>query len=110
MAAFLLILKRTFNMKVSSLTFTIAWEIGSDRFLLDDFYKHADQQQFIYFTHQISFILIRNLGKRPSEKCSQFHQVHTGCHVCGCEQNRNYAGYGSLILLRSGVLGKMNIL
>ena len=89
-------------MKVSSLTLNIACHIGSDRFSLDLFYKYAKPGQFIYFTHTPFFYSYPDFGKAwPDGKYCQFHQVVTSCHICGQVPERNYGGYGTLLLQRT---------
>lgn len=106
---FLCSLKINF-MKASNLTLNIAWQITSDRFLLNDFYKHAEANQFIYFTHTPFFYSYPIFGKIwANSKACQFHQVNTCCHICGHVPERNYAGYGTLILQRSGQGNRMNL-
>ena len=86
-------------MKVSSLTLNIACHIGSDRFLLNLFYKYAEPGQFIYFAHTPFYYSYPDFGKAwPGGKVSQFHQVVTSCHICGQVPERNFAGYGTLLL------------
>jgi hypothetical protein len=97
-------------MKVSSLTLNVAWQITSDRMLLNDFYKYAVKDQFIYFTHTPFFYSYPIFGKIwPDGKSCQFQQVQACCSICGSEADRNYAGYGTLILLRTGLGSRMNI-
>ena len=97
-------------MKVSSLTFNIAWRIGSDRFQLDLFYKHAAPGQFINFTHTPFLYSYPAFGKIwPGNKYCQFHQVETCCHICSQAPERNFAGYGTLILQRSGIDTRMQL-
>ncbi len=89
-------------MKVCSLTFNIAWQIGSDRFLLDRFYKYAEPGQFIYFTHTHFLYSYPDFGKTwPGNQYCQFHQVDTYCRICGQAPERNYGGYGTLLLQRT---------
>ena len=89
-------------MKVSSLTLNIAWHIGSDRFLLDLFYKYANKGQFIYFAHTGFYYSYPDFGKTWADgKVCQFHQVTTCCHICGQVPERNYGGYGTLLLQRT---------
>ena len=89
-------------MKVSSLTLNIAWHIGSDRFLLNLFYKYAEPGQFIYFAHTSFFYSYPDFGKAwPDNQSCQFHQVNTCCHICGQPPERNYGGYGTLLLQRT---------
>ena len=98
-------------MKVSSLTFNIAWQIATDRFLLDVFYKHANPRQFIYFTHTPFFYTYPDFGKTWSDKkYCEFHQVDTFCHICGEAPNRNFAGYGTLLLQCTGAGNRMNLI
>jgi hypothetical protein len=97
-------------MKVSNLTLNIAWQLTSDRRLLNDFYQYAEGHQFIYFTHQPFFYSYPNYGRcwRDGKSC-QFHQVNTSCHICGEVPDRNFAGYGTLILQRSGTKNRMHL-
>ena len=95
-------------MKVSSLTLSVAWQITSDRHLLNDFYKFADRDHFIYFTHMPFYYSYPIFGKIwPDGKSCQFHQVNTCCHICGHVPDRNYAGYGTLLLQRTGADQRM---
>ena len=97
-------------MKVSSLTFNIAWQIGSDRFLLKQFCKYAEPGQFIYFTHTPFFYSYPAFGKAwPHGKYCQFHQVVTSCHICGQVPERNFAGYGTLLLQRTATGKRMDL-
>ena len=97
-------------MKVSSLTFNIAWQISSDRFQLILFYKHAVPGQFIYFTHTGFLYSYPAFGKTwPCDKYCQFHQVITCCHICSQVPDRNYGGYGTMILQRTGLGNRMNL-
>ena len=97
-------------MKVSNLTLNIAWQISSDRFQLDLFYKHAAPRQFIYFTHTPFLYSYPPFGKTwPGNKSCQFHRVETCCHICGQAPERNFAGYGTLILQRTGLVTRMNL-
>ena len=97
-------------MKTSVLTLTIARQLSSDWQLLNDFYKYADAGQWIYFTHTPFFYSFPSFGKPwPDGKPCQFHQVNTRCHICGQTADRNYAGYGTLILQRTGPGVRMNI-
>jgi len=97
-------------MIVSKLSLHVAWQITSDRSLLNDFCKYAEANQFIYFTHTPFFYSYPIFGKIwPDGKCCQFHQVNTCCHNCGLIPERNYAGYGTLILQRSGPGNRMNL-
>lgn len=97
-------------MNVSNLTLNIAWQITPDRSLLNQFYKHANANQFIYFTHQPFFYSYPIFGKIwATGKCCEFHQVNTCCHICGEVPNRNYAGYGTIILQRSGCKNRMDL-
>ena len=97
-------------MKVSSLTFNIAWQIGSDRFGLDFFYKNAAPGQYIYFTHTPFLYSYPGFGKTwVGNKSCQFHQVETSCHICGQAPDRNFAGYGTLILQWTGHGKRMNL-
>jgi hypothetical protein len=50
-------------MKVSCLTLNVAWQITSDRQLLNDFYKYTDVEQFVYFAHTPFFTTIQSLEK-----------------------------------------------
>jgi len=89
-------------MKISTLTYKIAWEITTNRFLLDHFYKNADQHNFICFFHQNFFYSYPAFGKKwPDGKYSEFHKLQTCCHICGEEPERNYAGYGMIFLQRT---------
>ena len=97
-------------MKISSLTFNIAWQIGSDRFLLNLFYKYAEPGQFIYFAHTPFYYSCPDFGKAwPDGKVSQFHQVATCCHICGQVPKRNYGGYGTLLLQHTGTGKRMDL-
>jgi len=97
-------------MKVSSLTLNIAWQIGSDRFQLDLFYKHATPGQYIYFTHTPFLYSYPDFGKSwVGNKSCQFHQVETCCHICGQAPERNFGGYGTLFLQRTGLGKRMNL-
>ena len=97
-------------MKVSSLTLNVAWHITSDRMLLNDFYKFAERDQFIYFTHTPFFYSYPIFGKIwPDGKACQFHQVNTSCSICGRVPDRNYAGYGTLLLQRTGADQRMKL-
>ena len=98
-------------MQVSSLTFNMAWQIGSDRFLLKQFCKYAEPGQFIYFTHTPFFYSYPDFGKAwPDGKVCQFHQVVTSCHICGQVPERNYGGYGTLLLQRTATGKRMDLL
>ena len=98
-------------MKVSSLTLNIACHIGSDRFLLNLFYKYAEPGQFIYFAHTPFYYSYPDFGKAwPGGKVSQFHQVVTSCHICGQVPERNYGGYGTLLLQRTATGKRMDLL
>ena len=98
-------------MKVCSLTFNIAWQIGSDRFLLKQFCKYAEPGQFIYFTHTPFYYSYPDFGKAwPDGKVCQFHQVVTCCHICGQVPVRNYGGYGTLLLQRTATGKRMDLL
>jgi len=89
-------------MKVCSLTFNIAWQIRSDRFLLKQFYKYAQPGQFIYFAHTPFYYSYPDFGKAWTDgKSCQFHQVKTCCSICGQVPERNYGGYGTLLLQRT---------
>ena len=89
-------------MKVCSLTFNIAWQISSDRFLLKQFYKYAEPGQFIYFAHTPFYYSYPDFGKAwPDNKYCEFHQVDTFCHICHQAPDRNYGGYGTLLLQRT---------
>ena len=97
-------------MKVSSLTFNIAWQIGSDRFLLKQFCKYAEPGQFIYFTHTPFFYSYPDFGKAwPDGKYCQLHQVVTSCHICGHVPERNFAGYGTLLLQRTATDKRLDL-
>lgn len=97
-------------MKVSALTLKIAWQLTTDRSLLNDFYKLAGANQFIYFTHTPFFYSYPIFGKIwPGGKSCQFHQVNTCCLICSHTPDRNYAGYGTLILHRTGPGARMNL-
>ena len=97
-------------MKVSSLTFNIAWQIGSDRLLLNLFYKHANPGQFIYFAHTPFYYSYPDFGKTwPDGNVCQFHQVATCCHNCGLVPERNYGGYGTLLLQHTGTGKRMDL-
>ena len=98
-------------MKVSSLTFNIAWEIGTDRFLLNLFHKHANPGQFIDFTYTPFFYTYPYFGtKWPGNKYCQFHELHTFCKICGQAPERNFAGYGSLQLQCTTNPRRMNLI
>lgn len=99
-----------YDMKVSSLTLNVAWQLNSDRSLLNEFYKYAEAHQFIYFTHTPFYYSYPIFGKiwRDGKSC-QFHQVNTCCHICGQVPDRNYAGYGTLLLQRTGADQRMDL-
>ena len=97
-------------MKVSNLTLNIAWRIGSDRVLLNDFYKDAEAHHYIDFIHQNFLYTYPAFGTTyPGGKYSQFHRVTTCCHICGYEPERNCGGYGGLYLQRTGPGKRMNL-
>lgn len=97
-------------MKVSNLTLNVALQIGSDRCLLNDFYKLAEAHHYIDFTHQNFLYTYPAFGTTyPGGKYSQFHRVITCCHICGYEPERNCGGYGGLFLQRSGPGNRMNL-
>jgi len=97
-------------MRVSNLTLNIAWQITSDRCLLNNFYKLADRHHYIYFTHQPFIYSYPIFGKCwPNGKNCEFHEVTTCCKICGQEPDRNFAGYGTMILQRSGPGARMDL-
>ena len=97
-------------MTIDKITFQVAWELSSDRQLLKTFYQHAEAGQWIYFTHTPFFYSYPIFGKIwPDGKSCQFHQVKTRCHICGQTPDRNYAGYGTLILQCTGPGARMNL-
>ena len=97
-------------MKVSSLTLNVAWQITSFRSELLEFYTYGLLDQFIYFTHTNFFYSYPIFGMIwPVGKACQFHRVQTCCSICGAEADRNYAGYGTLFLLRTGPGKRLNI-
>jgi len=99
-----------YDMKVSSLTLNIAWQITSDRSLLNEFFKYAEAHHFIYFTHTPFYYSYPIFGKIwPDGKACQFHQVQTCCSICGQLPDRNYAGYGTLLLQRTGADQRMDL-
>ena len=97
-------------MKVSQLTLNVAFQITSNRFELLEFYSHSLTDQFIYFTHTNFFYSYPIFGKIwPDGKACQFHRVQTCCSICGQAPDRNFAGYGSLLLQRTGVDQRMSL-
>ena len=97
-------------MIIDKISLQVAWELSSDRQLLDTFYKHAEAGQWIYFTHTPFFYSYPIFGKLwPEEQTCQFHQVTTCCHICGHTADRNYAGYGPMILQSTGPGKRMNL-
>ena len=98
-------------MKVSSLTLNIAWHIGSDRFLLNLFYKYAEPGKFIYFAHTPFYYSYPDFGNTwPDGKVYQFHHVITFCNICGQVPKRNYGGYGTLLLQRTTTGKRMHLI
>ena len=97
-------------MIIDKISLKVAWELTTDRQLLNTFYQHTDAGQWIYFTHTPFYYSYPIFGKIwPDGKSCQFHQVQTSCHICGHTPDRNYAGYGTLILQRTGPGSRMNL-
>ena len=97
-------------MKVSSLTLNVAFQITSNRSELLEFYSHSLTDQFIYFTHTNFFYSYPIFGKIwPDGKSCQHHSVITCCSICGRAPDRNFAGYGTLFLQRTGVDQRMSL-
>lgn len=88
---------------ISTITLNVAQAISSGAtFELNWFFKDAFEDQYMSFCHHNFFYSFPEWNKVwPNGKESEFHRVHTQCNVCGWKPERNYAGVGSLYLLKS---------
>jgi hypothetical protein len=92
-------------MNVTTLTYKIAYEIASDRFGLERFYKEANCNHVMMFTHTRHIYTFPAFGKKwPEDKNCQFHKVDTFCHLCKCPPASE--GYVTLWLLHNGISDK----
>jgi len=89
---------------ISTISLNVANAISSGaKFELNWFFKEAQQNQYMSFSHHNFFYSFPEFGKEwPNGKDCEFHRVHTQCNVCGLKPSRNYAGVGSLYLLKGG--------
>ncbi len=89
---------------VTHLTYAVAYKITSGRWDLEAFMKQAKPGEYLMFTHTNFFYSGPEWGKKwPDGKCSEFHGVQTACNCCRAVPDRNYAGYGTLYLMKSNL-------
>jgi hypothetical protein len=90
---------------ITSISINVAMTIASRPFFeFDTFLQKANHHHYIHFTHQNFFYSYPDFGKQwPNGKMCEFHRVHTQCHVCSWQPERNYGGYGTIFLLNNGI-------
>lgn len=83
-------------MKVSRLSYNIAFELGNSgvRVKLEDFYKRARPDQYIWFSHNM---VLHNWNPLNG------HYVIPACIRCGETSEYNFAGYGTMFLKHNAV-------
>jgi len=81
-------------MLVSNLSYNIAYQMSSDRHLLDEFYKNAKPDQYIWFTH---IKIIYNYNPISG------HYVIPACYRCAKVDEYTCYGYGHMYLKHNGV-------
>ena len=81
-------------MLVSNLSYKIAFEISSDRFLLQKFYDKARPDQYIMFIH-INVIYSWNVISG--------HRIIPACYRCAKVDEYTCYGYGHMYLKHNGV-------
>jgi hypothetical protein len=96
---------------IDFLTFNLANKIGSgEKFSLQEFFTNANNKHFFNFSHYNFFYSYPEWGKKwPNEKICQFHSVDIVCRCCRKKPNRNYAGVGSINLMKS-ILAKRDFI
>lgn len=90
---------------ITTITLDVALKISSGPvWEIQRFSKESGCCQVIDFTHYSFFYSYPAFGSKwPGGKESQFHRVHTKCHLCGWMPERNYAGIGSIYVLNNGI-------
>lgn len=91
---------------ISTISVEVALAIGVTELFnqVRKFAAEGDSNDCTSFTHYNFFYSHPEFDKKwPGEKQSEFHQVHTCCHICKARPERNHAGIGTLYLLNNGV-------
>ena len=95
-------------MEISTITLNVALAIGAGTVnKIEQFSKEADCNEYTLFTHYNFFYSYPEWEKKWKDgKLSEFHRVHTKCHLCDYRPERNYAGIGSIYILNNGLCNK----
>ena len=91
-------------MTITTITLRVALAIGSTELFnrIEEFFLNAKACQCTDFVHLNYFYSYPEFGKKWSNgKYSEYHEVKTMCHHCGEFPERNYAGYGTINLLKT---------
>lgn len=87
---------------ITHLTYSLAYEITSNRWELETFNKNAQRNEWISICHTNFFYSYPSWGKKwAGDKDCEFHRVETACNCCRAIPDRNYAGYGTLFIMKS---------
>lgn len=91
---------------ITTITVPVALAIGGAEIFnqVERFSKEATENEYFLFTHYNFFYSYPEWGNVwPDGKSCEFHQVHTKCHLCDWQPDRNYAGVGSIYVLNNGI-------
>ena len=88
---------------ISTISYNVASAIVSgSHFGLDQFFSQAPDGTWIMLAHYNFFYSYPEWGKRwVNGKDHESHRVNTMCHVCGSLPDRNFAGIGTIYLVKS---------
>jgi hypothetical protein len=96
---------------LSFLTYNLAYEITTNRPLLEEFNNNASNNEYIQFTHYGFYYSHPAWEKKwlnTNEDCC-YHKTPTRCNCCGKEPPRNYAGIGTLYIYKCLQLNKKRL-
>ena len=91
------------ELSISTITLTVCEKIGVALGLNDfeKFFQLASEKQYFVFTHYNFLYSYPEFGKKwANGEICQFHRVNTECHICKSVPDRNYAGIGTLYLVK----------
>lgn len=98
-------------MALTYLSLKVAEAITSSTlFQLQDFVSNAPTNQWIPFTHYNFYYSYPEWSKKwhniKDHTATMFHKIETACHCCRKTPTRNYAGVGTLYMLKSNINNK----
>lgn len=96
-------------MFITEISFAVALEIAMPAYI-NGFFHNASLGEFIWFTHTNFYYSGKSFLHK--ESTLQYHRVTPICKICGAITERNYAGYGTvaIVKLRDDPSNRMTIL